>query len=260
MKFICIFLVFIFSLLCKGELQKIEHIEFYEKMLEPHKYIDRGNSKSDTLFNEIIDTSDLDKSLLDLIPNGYEVHDFIKGDLNKDSLQDYVFLVGSTNLENFEENQFGQIVDRNRQGIIIVFGEGNRKYKKVVENLACFPSNFEDSGVYYAPELYVGINKKNNLEINYAHGRYGSWGFVFRYQNNGFELIGSFNNSNRGPVGLFSISINYSTKKKKITTNINADKEEENEIWVEKWEDIKVDKLLDLNEAQNIVFDEELNN
>lgn len=262
MKIAYVFLAFIFALSCKSKPEQADNlkIEASDSVFEVVDTISIEEEKSDTLFNEVVDISGLDKYLTGLLPKGYEVHDVLKGDLNKDSLEDYVFLVGSTNPEKFEEFRPGVTADRNRQGIVIIFGERNNKYKKIVENLSCFPSNFEDGGVYYAPELYLDINKKNNLEINYAHGRYGNWGFIFRYQNGRFELIGSFTNSNRGPIGLSSVSINYSTKKKRIMTNINVDTEqEEDEVWEEKWEDIKVDKLLDLNEVEDLVFDEQLN-
>lgn len=263
MKYIYIFLALVFSLSCKSKSEKTNELqlEVSDSLFESVDTIHINEEKQDTLFNEVIDISGLDKSLIAMQPKGYEVHSVLKGDLNKDSLEDYVFLVGSTDIENFEEFRPGVIADRNRQGIIIIFGEDSNRYKKVVENLSCFPSNFEEGGAYYAPELYVDINKKNNLEVNYAHGRYGNWGFIFRYQNKRFELIGSFSNSNRGPVGLSSVSINYSTKKKKIMTNINTDTEqEEYEVWDERWEDIKVDKLVDLNKVEDLVFDEQLNN
>lgn len=267
MKLIYFFIILIFTFSCKNnksettqEDQQLQEVS--DSICEINLDIEEKKSEEnqDTLFNEVIDISGYDKSLVKLIPEGYEVHNVLTGDLNKDSIIDYVFLVGSTNLDNFEEHQSGKIADRNRQGIIIIFGEGNNRYKKVVENLSCFPSNFEDGGVYYAPELYLEINKQNNLEINYLHGRYGYWGFIFRYQNNRFELIGSFSNSSRGPIELSYVSINYSTKKKETAWNINADTEnEEDVVWEEKWEDIKVDKLLDLNEAKYLEFDENLN-
>lgn len=189
----------------------------------------------------------LSDELRELIPEGFILFDVLPGDLNKDSEEDYVLIIKATNEENVVENRFGETVDRNRRGIIIAFREGNG-YKKIVENRSCFSSENEDGGVYFPPELSININKKSNLEIDYGHGRYGNWGYMFRYQNNAFEMIGFHSCNSRGPVELSKVSINFSTKKKKISVNTNPDGDSGEEVWEETWQDIEIDRLINLQD------------
>lgn len=175
-------------------------------------------------YNKCPDNSDK------LVPLGYCQQEKIIGDLNKDGLDDYILIVKNTDKEAWERNQFDKLVDRNRRGIIIAFNDGGGAYRQIVANLSCFASEYEDGGVYFAPEMSVDINKKGNLQIHYAHGRYGYWDYIFRYQNNAFELIGHEVHSNRGPIPLSITSINFSTKKIHIANNVSEDSE------IEKWE------------------------
>jgi len=62
-------------------------------------------------------------------------------------------------------------------------------YQLALENYDCFSSENEAGGVYFAPELWVKI-EKGNLYINYSHGRYGYWSYTFRFQDSDFALIG----------------------------------------------------------------------
>lgn len=118
----------------------------------------------------------LDDELQKLIPGNFVLFDVLSGDLNNYSEEDYVLIVKASEEEYIVENSNENMVDRNRRGIIIAFKEGNG-YRKFVENLTCFTSENEDGGVYFPPELSLTINNKNNLEIDYSHGRYGYWGY-----------------------------------------------------------------------------------
>lgn len=206
-----------------------------------------------------VSVSDLraeDITNLKLIPEGYIFFDGIRGDLNKDSIDDFITIIKGTDPQNIVENSFGEMVDRNRRGIVIALSQGNG-YKKIVDNRDCFSSENEDGGVYFAPELWFEI-KRNVLYIRYAHGRYGHWMYLFRYQNNAFELIGLESHSNYGPIPSSIVSINYSTGKKKTATNLNADERDDSlpEKWEEVWEDIGNDPLTKLSEIQD--FDSSL--
>lgn len=195
----------------------------------------------------------LPDGLAALVPDDFAVTEVVSGDLNKDSREDYVLIIKDTDKENIAQNRFEEVADRNRRGIIIAFKEGNG-YKKVVENRSCFSSENEDGGVYFPPELSVHINKNNNLEINYGHGRYGHWGYMFRYQNKAFELIGYHASENRGPVELSKVSINFSTKKKKISVNTNPEGDSGEEVWEEKWEDSEIDELVNLQDIEDFDY------
>jgi len=186
------------------------------------------------------------KSPTELIPIGYAVHKEIRGDLNKDNQEDYVFIIKGTDKGKFvNDEQRGQL-DRNRRGIIIVF-KNQDQYELSLENRDCFSSENEDGGVYFAPELDVSINK-GNIHVHYAHGRYGFWIYNFRYQNSDFELIGYDSSQNRGPVVERSISINFLTKKMRISENINQDAEGGDEKFKETWKKFTLSKPIKLRE------------
>jgi hypothetical protein len=122
------------------------------------------------------------------LPSGYVIQDQIFGDLNNDQVNDCVLLIKGTNAENIVESNSGEKLDRNRRGLVVLINRNN-KYEVVVKNYQCFSSENEDGGIYFPPELSIDI-KKNKLNVHYAHGRYGYWQYMFRYQNAGFELIG----------------------------------------------------------------------
>lgn len=196
----------------------------------------------------------VDNSFKKYVPKGYSLSETIFGDLNKDGQEDIVLIIKGTDKDMLLPNQWDtDIVDKNRRGIIILFKKGD-SYEVVVKNYSCFSSENEDGGVYYAPELYISI-AKNVLYINYAHGRYGHWGYVFRYQNNDMELIGYNSSSSRGPIVLYEVSINFSTKKRLDRENINADKGDDmEEKFVDTWSTIDLSQLLKLSKIKD--FDE----
>ena len=191
------------------------------------------------------------------IPEGYKIFETEYGDLNKDGLEDAVLIIKATGEAGFDENQFGDIVDKNRRGILILFNTGN-DYELALLNNDCFSSENEDGGVYYAPELWVDV-EKGNLYVRYAHGRYGHWWYTFRFQNNDFELIGYDAAEHYGPIVNREISINFSTKRKLVRENVNDFTEESgDEIFEETWFDIFIDKLVKLSEIEDFDrFDEE---
>lgn len=193
----------------------------------------------------------------DFVPQGYVVYkeedaEDIKGDLNKDGLEDRVLIIKKTGKEGYAKNQFGKKVDKNRRGIIILFNRG-KYYELALKNYDCFSSENEDGGVYFPPDMWVGI-EKGNLFVHYAHGRYGYWRYTFRYQNRDFELIGYDASSNRGPVPQYETSINFLTRKKLTRDNLNKDVYGDDYVddnFVDTWEDIKSKELIRLSEIRN---------
>lgn len=192
------------------------------------------------------------KNISEFVPKGYIVYKEeglgeIKGDLNKDGLEDIVLFIKGTNKNNIIQDQDRGKLDRNRRGIIILFNKGTY-YELAAENDDCFSSENEDGGVYYAPELSVSV-EKGNLSVNYAHGRYGYWGYTFRHQNGDFELIGYDASSTRGPVPQYETSINFLTKKKLTRDNLNKDDDGDNyvENFKDTWEKIDIKDLVKLS-------------
>ncbi len=185
------------------------------------------------------------KSPSDFIPEGFILFEEIKGDLNKDGEEDLVLLIKGTDKSRIVEVEDRGKLDRNRRGILILFKK-KRGYELILENRNCFASENEEGGVYYAPELYLEI-EKGKLFVKYAHGRYGNWSYTFRFKNNDFDLIGFDESNAMGPVIESEISINFLTKKKQIRRNTNLYEDPENEVFDETWEDIKQDKLIQLS-------------
>lgn len=257
MKKIFTFLICAFVIIsCKNEKQKSADKKSTEIQKVQQKIIDENNS---------IQKIEVQKNPNDFIPNGYIIHKYeggisasgweeIKGDLNKDGIEDVVLIIKGTdkNKTVIDENR-GKL-DRNRRGIIVLLNKGNY-YELAAKNYDCFSSENEDGGVYFAPELDVNI-EKGNLNINYGHGRYGNWSYTFRYKKGDLELIGFDSYSSRGPVPQFEVSINFLTKKKLTRDNLNKDDDGDNyeEDFKDTWEIIKDKKIIKLSEIKD--FDE----
>lgn len=159
------------------------------------------------------------------IPKNYSFFEAVKGDLNKDGVQDAVLIVKATDPKAFVDKEYWGTLDRNRRGIIVLMGQkGKSTYKQLLQNLNCFSSEQEDGGVYYPPELVPEI-KKGLLEINYLHGRYGYWVYKFRLQDQDMRMIGYDQFSHHGPLLESKISINLLTGKRIYTENLNTDPE-----------------------------------
>ena len=204
----------------------------------------------------IIAQTTLKSNANDFIPKGFVLSSTSIGDLNKDGIDDKVLLVKGTDKGAFEKNEYGELVDRNRRGIIVLFKKDNQ-YEQVLKNLNCFSSENEDGGVYYAPELWLEIGK-GNLYVNYAHGRYGYWKYTFRYRKDDFYLIG-YDNSEGGEVIDKETSINFLSKKKQVKVNTNSSAEGGDEEFTETWTNITVNKLLKLREIKDFENLEEVN-
>ena len=195
------------------------------------------------------------KNSSDFIPEGFvlykdDIMKEIKGDLNKDGLEDIVLVIKGTNENQIVNDEHRSKLDRNRRGIIILLNKGNH-YELALKNYDCFSSENEEGGVYYAPELIVEI-KNGNLLVNYLHGRYGYWNYTFRHQNRDFELIGYDRSNNRGPMTESDISINFLTRKlvSRENTNENA-RDDGDEIFEETRKNIKIKEFIRLSEIRD---------
>lgn len=189
------------------------------------------------------------KTTLDFIPNGYVLSEEYSGDLNHDDRKDYVLIIKNTNEEDVVENRFGNKVDRNRRGIIIILDKEN-KFEKVVENRDCFSSENEDGGVYMPPELWINI-ENNKLKIHYGHGRYGYWEYIFKYLKSDFGLIGYEASENHGPRVLYQTSIDFLKKEKTVSENTNKESEAEDEKFEVEFYEIQIEELIKLSEIED---------
>ncbi|MCL2021518.1 MAG: fibrobacter succinogenes major paralogous domain-containing protein [Betaproteobacteria bacterium] len=184
------------------------------------------------------------------------------GDLNGDGEEDIVMITKQTKKSAVVIDRYRGKLDRNSRGILIAFKDGEY-YNTVLAIPYCFSSENEDGGVYFPPELDIGIGN-GILYFHYGYGRYGYWRYTFRYQNNHFALIGFDRSNNRGGIMERAISINFLTKKKLTSTNTNAQAQLEAEnnadengaeiiedIWEEVWQDIDIGGLLKLTDTKS---------
>lgn len=188
----------------------------------------------------------------EFVPSTHKVVEIIGGDLNKDGQEDIVLLIKATDKSMVSLGGNGQEIDRNRRGLVIAFWTRNG-YILALKHPNCFSSENEDGGVYFPPDLSV-TTKNNSLFIHYAHGRYGYWGYNFRFQNADFELIGYDSSNNRGPVTESTVSINLLSNKILKKVNINAEAQGGDERFKEVWSKIKEPRSIKLSEIAN--FDE----
>ena len=195
---------------------------------------------------------EIKKEPADFLPKGYKIFGKSYGDLNQDGIDDCILIIKKTDQSKIVTDEYRGKLDRNRRGIIILFKK-KEGYELALKKEACFSSENEDGGVYYAPELDVSA-EKGNLYIHYAHGRYGYWSYTFKYRNSNFELIGYDDSSNTGPVVNSETSINFLTKKRLERTNVNQDAESGEEKFEDTWTKLKSSKLLSLSNIKD--FDE----
>ena len=221
------------SLIATG--QTVKSVSKSEKEEDIHKY-------------EVADR----QRITDFIPKGYKLFNKISGDLNKDGYIDCVLIIKATRKDGFVKDFKDEVVDRNRRGIIVLFNKESG-YEVASKNYTCFSSENEDGGVYYAPELWVEV-KDSKLFVHFAHGRYGYWEYCFRYQDSDFMLIGYESSSDRGPVVLRKVSVNFLTRVKYVDENINPEGEEEDEEFEREVIKLKKRPLKKLSEIAD--FDE----
>ncbi|MEX5426639.1 hypothetical protein WCE12_10165 [Acinetobacter radioresistens] len=167
------------------------------------------------------------------IPRSYRLTEVITGDLNKDRKTDVVLIVKATDPAKWVNDEYQGKLDRNRRDIIVLVNE-NGQYKKIIQNLSCFSSEYEDGGVYYAPELLLSV-EQGLLNVHYAHGRYGYWRYRFQLKEHDLQLVGYDNSDNFGPYINSQTSINYLTQRKLVRENINKNRDDDIPKFKETW-------------------------
>ena len=176
------------------------------------------------------------------------ITDEVTGDLNKDGIVDYVFLVKGVDPAYVVHSDMMGMVDRNRRGLVILLSESD-DYQLTVQNIGCFSSGLEEPGNYTKPELDL-IIQNGILKVHFAHGRYGYWRYLFRYQDEAFKLIGYFH-SYGGSIVEKEVSINFSTRKKKVKVNVNENAQGGDEEYQVEWSRFELDALIRLSDIQD---------
>ena len=172
----------------------------------------------------------------DFVPKHWSAIMKVDGDLNKDSLADTALIVEQENPNNISITEYNDTLNTNPRALLVLFKQENGTYKLAAKNDKGFIEPPKESSSLLDPLGEGDINIKNNtlrLRFQYFFSA-GSWyitnvEYVFRYQNNHFELIGVETNSFHRATGEETIvSFNLSTNKLETTMGGNVFEEKEN--------------------------------
>lgn len=207
---------------------------------------------------EIENLSKLDDKMLAAVkaslPKQTALYDAIKGDLNKDDIEDAVVVTQETFKDKFltfsdscdgstKDDKWCQIVNKNRHGIVILLSNGD-KYEAVVTKRDIFESPNEDGGAYFPPELAVEI-KNSELKFFYSYGKYGYWEYVFALDGKDFRLVKYLSNVNNGPVPEYIVQMDFINHRLDKSANLLYPGNEEHKRYKE-----CIEKYKSLNDAQ----------
>ena len=192
----------------------------------------------------------------DFIPKGWKKLIVEKGDLNKDKIDDVVLVIEKNDPKNFkkiEDSPRSNPVNFNPRIILVLFKDKNSKYTLVAKN----DKNFIVSPGYaseeeletldspdYNDNLSKAVTIKNNTLHIFTLADYikaaTSTTYIFRYQNNRFELIGLDAQSILGDTeyaNTRNYSLNLSTKKliihnmsEKLESNVKKEEKTEKNL------------------------------
>ena len=205
------------------------------------------------------------KTVNDFIPKGWKKILTTNGDLNKDKLEDTVIVIEKEDKKNIKKNDgFGpEELNLNPRILLVLFKQKDGTYILASKNDKGFiKSEGNDDNPALMDTLDDIIIKNNVLKIvfNYFMSA-GSWWtstnvYIFRFQNNVFELIGYESNAYMRNTGEEEgTSINFSTNKTKITTGGNIFEEKENNP-KDEWRYLKFEKKYILDEMTESTLDE----
>ena len=205
------------------------------------------------------------KTVNDFIPKGWKEILTTNGDLNKDKLEDTVIVIEKEDKKNIKKNDVlgPDYLNLNPRILLVLFKQKDGTYILASKNDKGFIQSENDEENPTLMDTLNGINIKNNiLRINFSYFlSAGSWWtstnvYIFRFQNNVFELIGYESNAYMRNTGEEErTSINFSTNKAKITTGRNIFEEKENNP-KDKWRYLKFEKKYILDEMTESTLDE----
>ena len=172
----------------------------------------------------------------DFVPKHWSAIMKVDGDLNKDGLTDTALIVEQKNPNNISVTEYNDTLNTNPRALLVLFKQENGTYKLAAKNDKGFIEPPKENSSLLDPLEEGDINIKNNtLRLNFQYFfSAGSWyitnvEYVFRYQNNNFELIGVETNSFDRSTGEETIvSFNLSTNKLETTVGGNVFEEKEN--------------------------------
>lgn len=185
--------------------------------------------------------------------------------MNKDKLEDIAIIIEKDDKKNIKKNDgFGpEELNLNPRILLVLFKEKDGTYTLAAKNDKGFIKSAGDEETTALLDTLSNISIKNNvlkITFNYFMSA-GSWStstevYIFRFQNNVFELIGYESNSYMRNTGEEEgVSINFSTNKMKTTTGGNMFEENENHPKV-KWKNVEFEKKYILDEMTENTLEE----
>ena len=205
------------------------------------------------------------KTVNDFIPKGWKKILTANGDLNKDKLEDTVIVIEKEDKKNIKKNDgFGpEELNLNPRILLVLFKGKDGTYSLAAKNDKGFiksEGNEDNSALMDTLDNIIIKNNVLKIVFNYFMSA-GSWWtstdiYIFRFQNNVFELIGYESNAYMRNTGEEEgTSINFSTNKAKITTGGNIFEEKENNP-KDEWRYLKFEKKYILDEMTESTLDE----
>lgn len=177
------------------------------------------------------------------VKQGWKLLSKTPGDINNDGITDLVLIIEENDSNKVIKNDHlgPKNINTNLRELVVLFG-GENGYKKIFSRNNLLPSEGNTNSTCSADPLADGgvYIKNNKLIINLLNwSSCGSWemsseSFTFRKdEGNDFDLIGYDKSSvSRNTGEEQKTSINYLTKKKKITTDSNeSEAESQKVIW-----------------------------
>ena len=205
------------------------------------------------------------KTVNEFIPKGWKEISNTSGDLNNDKLKDTIIVIEKEDKKNIKKNDgLGpDYLNLNPRILLILFKQKDGTYTLVSKNDKDFISSPNSEDEPTLEDTFNGISIKNNtliINFNYFYSA-GSWGtsktnYIFRYQNNRFELIGFSKSSfmrNSGEEE--EVSVNFSTNKIKTTTGGNVFEGNVNNP-KSKWKTVNFKRKYTLDEMSDSVMSE----
>ena len=185
--------------------------------------------------------------------------------MNKDKLEDVAIIIEKNDKKNIKKNDsFGpEELNLNPRVLLILFKEKDGTYSLAAKNDKAFikSEGNEDNRALMDTLSNISI-KKNVLKITFNYFMSaGSWAtstevYIFRFQNNVFELIGYESNAYMRNTGEEEkVSINFSTNKVKMTSGGNMFEEKENKP-KDEWRYLKFEKKYILDEMTESTMNE----
>jgi hypothetical protein len=153
------------------------------------------------------------------VPQGWSILEEVRGDLNKDSIDDVAMVIEDTIMGD---------ADFQKRAILVLFkNKKDQRYELMGRGDKAILTA-EDGGILGDP--YSGIKiKKGILQIDFLGGSRDKWNLTYKYrfQNGDFYLIGA---TNKGGNGIQSYSYDYNLSNGKIVIVVKDPENKKNNM------------------------------